>query len=176
MSFNNSYFPDLDPYTNSPRSSKGRSDSFCSCPTSVGSFTLAATCWERRLHLSCRSIASALSTLYFVSAAMSARQASNQRALNWQLFFCTNLSACWWSPPAPLIWESVVKQEWGERKRGREDVLVHAFVSDLFIHVAVRVHGRVDEILQEQKVSFRPMKWVKSPAAQAGSEVMTSDI
>lgn len=148
-----SYFPALDLYTNSPRSSKGRSESFCSCPTSVGSLTLAATCWERRLHLSCRSIASALSTLYFVwAASASAKQASNQRALNWQLFFCTNLRACWWSPPTPLIWESVVKQGWGERKRGRQDVLVHAFVSNLFIHVAVRVHGRVGEILQEKKV------------------------
>lgn len=147
-----SYFPALDHYTNSPRSSKGRSESFCSCPTSVGSLTLAATCWERRLHLSCRSVASALSTLYFVGAAMSAKQASNQRALNWQLFFCTNLSACWCSPPAPLIWESVAKQGWGERRGGRQDVLVHALVSNLFIHVAVRVHGRAGEIWQGKKV------------------------
>lgn len=147
-----SYFPALDLYTNSPRSSKGRSESFCSCPTSVGSLTLAATCWERRLHLSCRSVASALSTLYFVSAAMSAEQASNQRALNWQLFFCTNLRACWCSPPAPLIWESVVKQGWGERRGGRKDVLVHARLSNLFIHVAVRVHGRAGEIWQGKKV------------------------
>lgn len=146
-----SYFPALDLYTNSPRSSKGRSESFCSCPTSVGSLTLAATCWERRLHLSCRSVASALSTLYFVSAAMSAKQAWNQRALNWQLFFCTNLRACWWSPPAPLIWESVVKQGWGERQGGRQDVLVHALVSNLLIHVAVRVHGKVGEIWQGKK-------------------------
>lgn len=81
-----SYFPALDLYTNSPRSSKGRSESFRCCPTSVGFLTLAATCWERRLHLSCRSIASALSTLYSVSAAMSVKRASNQRVLNWQLF------------------------------------------------------------------------------------------
>lgn len=133
-------------YTNSPRSSKGRSESFCSCPTSVGSLTLPVTCWERRLHLSCRRIASALSTLYFLTAAMSVKQASNQKALNWQLFLCTHLRARWWSPTAPLIWHCVVKQGWGEGRKGRQDVLVHAAVSHLFVHVAVRVHGRLGEI------------------------------
>lgn len=133
-------------YTNSPRSSKGRSESFCGCPTSVGSLTLPVTCWERRLHLSCRRIASALSTLYFLTAAMCVKQASNQRALNWQLFLRTNLWACWWSPTAPLIWDCVVKQGRGEGRKGRQDVLVHAVVSHLFVHVAVRVHGRLGEI------------------------------
>lgn len=109
-----SYFPALDLYTNSPRSSKGRSESFCSCPTSVGSLTLAATCWDRKLHLSCRSIASALSTLYFVSAAMSAKQAWNQRALNWQLFFCT-----WKRVDGlhPLLWFGCL---WSNKGGGRE--------------------------------------------------------
>lgn len=147
-------------YTNSPRSSKGRSESFCGCPTSVGSLTLPVTCWERRLHLSCRRIASALSTLYFLTAAMSVKQASNQRALNWQLFLCTNLRACWWSPTAPLIWDCVVKQGRREGQKGRQDVLVHAVVSHLFVHVAVRVRGRLGEIWGRKGYNLCGRDWL----------------
>lgn len=144
----------VDLYTNSPRSSKGRSESFCGCPTSVGSLTLPVACWERRLHLSCRSIASALSTLYFLTTSMSAKQTWNQRALNWQLFFCTNLRASWWSPPPPFIWGSRVKQGRGEGQSGGQDVLVHALLSDFFVHVALCVHGRLGEILQEERYNL----------------------
>lgn len=138
-------------YTNSPRSSKGRSDSFGGCLTSAESLTPSST-YKRKIasQLLWLSVSSTfINNLLCKRSAieLNVNHVSNNSLIIGIFLKNMDLILCWWSPLIPLTRESVVKQGLRGQQRGRQDVLVQMFLSYIFIHMALRVHRRVDDTL-----------------------------